>query len=193
LEEAISHPLATLSKGALKAIIPPPEPEGIGASLPSASDFYENRGADFMRRGTQQAALDRQAAIAAKRALVGNPTPFGQGMTSTAEPIGNAQLPKISTLDAPAENPKVTYVSKFASGPGPKSLIVDPNSPPPEVKTTYQSYPRQTLVKLALQGDTNAIAELRRNPAGVDLDSIPNLRYMMEQGADAKPWRAYRR
>lgn len=37
-----------------------------GASLPSAEDFYLNRGADFMRRGAQEDILARRAAATAK-------------------------------------------------------------------------------------------------------------------------------
>src|SRR6185503_10593164 len=34
-------------------------PEGTGAPLPAAGDFYENRGADLMRRQRMQDAIDR--------------------------------------------------------------------------------------------------------------------------------------
>jgi hypothetical protein len=74
---------------------------GTGAPLPSADEFYANRGADFMRRGREQSALDRAALRNAAK-----PDPF-RGMTSTADP----DLPRGSVSTSPG-----SAQSAFTSG-----------------------------------------------------------------------------
>lgn len=68
--DALEHP-ASIPGKAVKAaaskLFPRP-PTYPGAFLPMADEFYANRATDLMKRGTQQAILDRQAAIAARLA-----------------------------------------------------------------------------------------------------------------------------
>jgi hypothetical protein len=47
--DAIAHP-TKMPEVALRKIIPPPQPEGAGAPLPSSAEFYENRAADLAKR-----------------------------------------------------------------------------------------------------------------------------------------------
>jgi len=67
-----------------------------------------------------------------------------------------------------------------------KSKIVSPDSPPPDLKTTYQSYPRAKLYQMGLAGDVEALRELIRNPGGYPLP--PNAKFLLED-AGRKPWR----
>lgn len=123
-------------------------------------------------------------------------SPF-QGMTSTS-PQSVSSLPPASIPPegaAPAQ-PNVQFVPKFTPQ---KNMIQAPDSPAPLVRTTFQSYPRQTLVGMIQSPDTPyptrlaALAELRRNPAGIDVDSIPGVKYLAEPGAGRLPWRNYKK
>ena len=61
--------------------------------------------------------------------------------------------------------------------------IVDPNSPAPAINRTLVSYPRDVLAALARSGDVDALKELIRNPAGIDVNqAVPGWRYLIEPG-----------
>lgn len=177
--EALTHP-TKMPETVLRSIIPE-KPSFPGASLPSAEEFYAQKGADLTKRGVQQAALDRQAATATKAAAKNAlpPDPFS-GMTSTKAPIGNAPLPEAALTP---QQP-IQMVNKFT--PPEQGKIVLPGSKPPNVKVTYQSYPREKLYQMAKMGDLNAGLELLRNPKGFELP--PNFKYLIEEGAKM-PWR----
>ena len=81
--------------------------------------------------------------------------------------------------------PNIQMVNKF-SAPEP-SRIVTPESAPPPVKVTYQSYPREALYQMAKQGNIEAGMELIRNPKGFPLP--PNFKFLIEEGAKKIPWR----
>lgn len=114
------------------------------------------------------------------------PSPF-QGMMSTS-PQSVSGLPPVSIgPEAPApEQPNVQFVQKFAPQ---KSVIQDPNSPPPNVRVTYQSVPQDDLFRMVMGGDRQAILEWQRR--GLQLPS--NVGYMVESGAGNLPWRRYKR
>lgn len=180
--EALTHP-TKIPETVLRKLIPE-QPTFPGGSLPSKEEFYAQRGADLMKRGAQQATLDRQAAAAA-RVAAKNALPPDQfvGMTSSATPIGNAPLPEVSEA---AQQPQIQMVSKLSSAPA-KSKIVLPGSQPPDIKVTYQSYPREKLYDMAKMGNIDAGRELLRNPKGFELP--PNFKFLIEEGAKLKPWR----
>ena len=58
--EAIAHPIDKGMEFALRKLFPPPQPEGVGATLPSAGEFYENKGEALLARQKAQDALERQ-------------------------------------------------------------------------------------------------------------------------------------
>ena len=154
-------------------------PGGTGAVFPSAAEHYENVGQenlDIMKRTQAQQAADRvTAARAARNAPKPAPPSFGQGMTSTANPGGaNLELPTVP--EGPTPEPPARIVTGTEKPQ--KSLIVRPDEPEPAIRRTMQSQPREVLARLAAKGDPAAIAELRRNPGRVDVDAIPNLRYI---------------
>lgn len=79
----------------------PSPPVYPGASLPSASEFYENRGTDLIKRGQQQAILDRQAAREAK---ANAPEPPAPELGSPENPGWHAKLPtRMPTAPPPPE------------------------------------------------------------------------------------------
>jgi len=134
---------------------------------------------ELAARGQVQTAAHNQMEtdLAAREAakLKGNPTPFGQGMTSTSAPGGaNLELPTVP--EGPAPEPAAKIVAK---GEKPqKSLIVSPSEGVPVAKSTLQSYPREILAQRAARGDLAAARELQRNPGKIDVGAIPNLRYI---------------
>jgi hypothetical protein len=120
--DSLQHPTQLPGKiitGAAKKLFPPP-PEFPGAPLPSADEFYENRGSDLVNRQAEQEILDRKNEIAARRASRnapkrGRPSPFPNA-TSTDKPIGNAEIPPAGSYNPP----------RFAAGPptpAPKPLF----------------------------------------------------------------------
>lgn len=113
------------------------------------------------------------------------PSPF-EGMTSSAKPLGSAELPssgaRTSVLGA---QPKVEMVSKFT--PPEPSRIVTPESAPRPYKVTYQSVPQRELFGKMMQGDTEAVREWQRR--GLELPL--NVRYLTEGNAPSLPWRNY--
>lgn len=156
-----------------------PVQQNPGASLPSIDDFYQSRGQDILRREAQQRMLDVRAAAAAKEAArnvpaAPQPSPFGNA-TPTNVVHGNAPVPAVplSTLSGPAPQ----LVKEFAK-PEP-SRIVDPNSPPPPNRVTYQSVPRADLLTKVMKGDRLAIQEWIRR--GLPLPKNAGL--MVESGA----------
>jgi hypothetical protein len=82
--EAIAHPIEKGTEFGLRKLFPPPVPEGTGAPLPSADEFYEKYGSDLMRRGTQQVALDRQGKIGRGKYM--SLDDVAQGSTSSGMP-----------------------------------------------------------------------------------------------------------
>lgn len=179
--DAITHP-TKIPEQLLKTVIKE-DPAAVAARNESAA--YEQKAQDLTRRGREQAALDMKAAREAK-ATAKNvpkpnpPSPFA-GMTSSATPIGKAELPAV-----PQGNPTPFPTVAKAGQQAPKSLIVEPGSKPPDLKVTYQSYPRSVLYEMAKSGDIEAGKELLRNPAGFSLP--PNFKYLIEE-SDKMPWR----
>jgi hypothetical protein len=77
------------------------------------------------------------------------------------------------------------YVQKF--GAPEKGVIVDPNSPPPPINKTLVSYNADELLKMARKGDLDAIAELDRNPRGINLsEALPNVKFLKEAGRSTR-------
>jgi len=144
------------------------------------SAAYERRAQDLMRRGREQAALDRQAKLnapAPPEAPLGSPenpgwyaklptrmpkintTPFQEpspfeGMTSSANPPAGAELPK--TGGAPSLKPDVKIVSAFKTEETPTSRIIQPGAKPPAVQGSYWSFDKGALKNAVLLGDRDA-------------------------------------
>jgi len=177
--DALTHP-SKLPEKVLRTVIPEP-PSSPGAPLPSAEEFYAAKAADLTRRGAQQAVLDRQAAVIARQTAKNapQPSPFA-GMTSTA---GGA--PPVAAAPTMPQGTPTPFVNKFT--PPEPTRIVGPDSPPPSMKVTYQSYPREALYQMAKQGDIDAGLELVRNPKGFSLP--PNFKFLIEESAKKMPWR----
>jgi len=57
--EAIAHPIDKGTEFGLRKLFPPPQPEGVGATEPNASDFYQNKAETLMERGKAQDSLER--------------------------------------------------------------------------------------------------------------------------------------
>jgi hypothetical protein len=120
--DSLQHPTQLPGKiitGAAKKLFPPP-PQFPGAPLPSADEFYENRGSDFVNRQAEQEILDRKNEIAARRVLRNAPKPEPSSpfpnATPTDKPIGNAEIPPAGSYNPP----------RFAAGPptpAPKPLF----------------------------------------------------------------------
>lgn len=90
-------------------------------------------------------------------------------------------------LDKKAAKELKGNATPFEGSPkNPSGTIVSPDSPPPDLKTTYQSYPRAQLYQMALKGDMDALRELVRNPAGYPLP--PNAKFLLGD-AGRTPWR----
>lgn len=153
--DALKHPTEIPGRaivGAAKTMFPPP-PEFSGAPLPSADEFYANKAADLMRRGREQNILDRKSQPPPELGSPENPgwmaklptrmprqaatppvrtSPF-EGMTSSATPIGNAELPQGNAtpfVGPRAEIPGITAkvgapeVAKVADFPKPLRPLV---------------------------------------------------------------------
>lgn len=113
----------------------------IGASLPSAEDFYEHKGADIMRRGAAEERLARARERATPKIEpiqpeLGSPENPGfhsklptrmpkqiqaptevakpepfPGAVSSARPIGNAQLPPVGSVQLPKVIPQAEPIT----------------------------------------------------------------------------------
>lgn len=116
---------------------------------------------------------------------------------ATVKPMTPPQsMPIVKTKAQLAEEAAPTLGKGTPIVPG--GRIVDPNSPIPKVPVTFQSVPRETLVEMVRDPKTpyqdriNAIAELRRSPAGTKLlQDVPGVRFMVEPDAEAQPFRKY--
>ena len=193
---ALLHP-TTIPEFLFRKFVPQPTEfpsQGTGAPLPASSEFYEQRGAQLAKRPDEltQAVREGRAAKLPTRVKIpsppeaASPSPF-QGMQSTS-PQSVSSLPPLAAnpAAAPAQQPNVQMVSKFAPQ---KSLIQDPDSPPPNVRVTYQSVPQNDLLRLVMGGDRQAILEWQRR--GLQLPD--NVGFMTEGGAGNVPWRRFRR
>lgn len=108
------------------------------------------------------------------RSTVNPLPPPGAGGTPTGAEIGMQEAAETAAK------------GKLGSG-----LIHDPNSPPAPEPTTYQSYTRNELVRMARQGDVEALKELRRSPADTGgAAAVPNSKFMLEPGS-RMPFRKY--
>lgn len=197
-----------------------PIPGGTGAPFPSAGEFYEHHAQELMRRPDEltQAVREGRASRLPTRIprgalgrIGGIPSPF-EGMQSTS-PEDVSSIPPITSREPVSLREPEGPLGRITTSTGPvakidikgaettpmKSLIQEPGSLAPGVKTTFQSYPRESLVEMirdpAVPYKTKilALGELRRNPGGVDISSIPGVKYLMEEGAQGVPWRNYRR
>jgi hypothetical protein len=102
-----------------------------GASLPSSEEFYSQRGEELDAIRERSEALDRQRAREAQANKPSQVEPFAGG-TSTAKPIGHAELP---TIPAPvsagevepivkAETPAVKPIAKAETPAAPRQVPV---------------------------------------------------------------------
>lgn len=116
-------------------------------------------------------------------------SPF-EGMQSTA-PASVSGLPPIAARDPEGPLGRITSSGRPAKietkGALPaKSMIQEPGSPAPTLRATFQSYPRQQLADMIRDPSVpyktkiQALNELRRSPAGIDISSIPGVKYLME-------------
>jgi hypothetical protein len=143
-----------------------PEPKNL-AEARAQAEAYQAKAEDLMRRGREQDALDRRAA-----------------RTQAAQDEADAEARKAVPISQSPNYPQLLAAKRAAMKPPEPSPIVEPNSPAPKINTTYVSYPRPLLVKMANMGNVDALKELVRNPGGVDVQSaVPNARYLMELDA----------
>ena len=166
-----------LGPRAAEALIPKLPAEmpvkGIGATLPSAEDFYAARAKDLMSRGVAQGAIDRRA-VSAARAL--KPDPFA-GATPTNIPIGNAQLPVLRGNPTPftstggTEIPGINSPAEPVAKPVGRSAIIDPNAIPPD-EVTFQSVPWDELRAKAMRGNRFAIDEVIRRGREAEIPGL---------------------
>jgi hypothetical protein len=82
------HPVKIGPFSRLSNRVPVPEPElpGVGAPLPDAAEFYENKGDELMRRGKEQDALDRKAARDERTAAKSRVSIVSEGGNNVADP-----------------------------------------------------------------------------------------------------------
>ena len=88
--------------------------------------------------------------------LQGRPSLF-PAATSSAKPVGTAELPK--TGGAPSLKPDVKIVSAFKTEETPTSRIIQPGTPeakPPAVQGSYWSFDKGSLRNAVLLGDRDA-------------------------------------
>jgi hypothetical protein len=162
--------------------------KGIGATLPSAEDFYAARAEDLMARGKQQELIDKQrpapelgspenpgwhaklpTRMPLRRALA--PNPF-EGMTPTNVPLGGAELPGVLQGNATPFAPTVPHEIPGINAPAGQDLISRTRriSIPGEEPTTADlkragdltQAPLQRLKSLARFGDRLAQIEINR-------------------------------
>jgi hypothetical protein len=143
-----------------------------------------------------QRLSDRQAAQAAKTEAARNAAPTYTPPAHTEVPLGdplnpgpNMPIPQRLTsaqqefLRQQAQPKQAVSLSELAGQvPSKTTRIYGPESPAPAINKTYVSYPGDMLVELAKKGDLNAVRELIRNPRGININDIPGVRYLMEQG-----------
>ena len=128
-----------------------------------------------------------------------NPGPFSEvpsKMPSPSKGIGpttfTVNRPEITEVGipratAPMPSREIQFVKSFERPEAPR--IVEPGSPAPDVKVTYQSVPQPDLKRLVMTGDKDAILEWRRR--GLQLPE--NVGFMIEGSAENRPWRNYRK
>jgi hypothetical protein len=117
-------------------------------------------------------------------------SPFGDA-TSSATPIGDAQLPGTKSLFPKIQGNEVTSSTnpnvKLVSGKQEPSLIQAPDSPVPGHKVTLQSVKDENLLPMVKQGNMEAVREWDRRghprPEGVG--------YLSEPNSPIIPWRNY--
>jgi hypothetical protein len=185
--DTLVHP-TKLPENALRSIFPDPgEPER------AAELANEQRAQDLMRRGKEQATIDKAAARESKGTYVpgnaissapGTPTtstpsgePTGSGPTTSTGP--NAQLVtklRSAAVVPPAPGSLQEAVGQAMSEPG---KIIDPNSAEakaPSIKGSYWSFPEDKLLQAAKDGDREAaiIAKMR----GIQLPQ--NMKYISD-------------
>lgn len=173
--------------------------EGTGAPLPSAGEFYEQRGAQLAKRPDELTQAVREGRAAKLPVRVPKPaapepqSPFAGLQSSSPADTSGLPSPKLPFLPQQAESPTTTSGPEAqisVKGTAPKtSRIVEPGSEPPDVKVTYQSVPQADLLQKVMSGDRLAITEWQRR--GLQLP--PNVGYMVEPGAGTLPWRNYKR
>lgn len=130
---ALKHPTEIPGRiaTAIGKKIVPPAPYDTGASLPSADEFYENRGEELMERGKQQSALDRQDRLSRSPTQqangypvsripnrmpsqsVGSPITAPEGSETGAEPSRRAPLTESEGRPATWTNEKVKELASW--------------------------------------------------------------------------------
>jgi hypothetical protein len=171
LDPVTGKPTLSPSTIAERVLREPPAPfEEKGAPLPTASEFYEKRGADLMKRAepkqvdplVQAVREGRAAKIPTRIPVAEEPpaprtSPFGEA-TSSATPQGNAQLPAIGSQVG--TTPPVSFVSKLERpAVEPVGRIIRPGTPeaePPHVEGSYWSFQEAALRKAVMSGDRDA-------------------------------------
>lgn len=145
-----------------------------GGVLPSAEEFYANKGKEIMAAMKQQP----EAFGLPKINDLGGPLPS----TDKFYEMRGREI-----MAAMRQQPEAFGMSKESGALQPtKSRIQSPESAPPvEQKITYQSVKGPDLLKKVMSGDMDAIVEWQRR--GLPLPA--NVKYMVEQGQRTQPWR----
>jgi hypothetical protein len=153
----------------LKAALPATPP---GAPLPDSAEFYEQRATDLMRRGREQAALDRTAARNAPK-----PAPPGPVGTSTApESVANlpqSALPGIAKGVTSSTGPEASLnigTPKAAAAVKQGLGDISPRASEPRFSGSEgrpATWTNETVTKLAGQGNRDAISQAIRRGLGL--------------------------
>lgn len=134
----------------------------IGATLPSAEEFYENKGVDLLKRGKEQASIDKateREQTAQEKALAkeGKAVPITQG------PYYNQHL---EDLKAQAEAEQAAQESAKPKIVPAISTVGEPQIPKTGSEGTAARFTNETVKELAPWGDPDAIEQARQRGYG---------------------------
>jgi len=121
----------------------------VGGKMPTRASLLS-----LISEAPEEAEMARPGSVPA-----GKPDPFG-GMTSTREPIGNAQLPKVS--EPTPQQPLPRLIEKVEASAKGKPITRLPIGPELNSPLTPESVPLAKVRSAAERGDPRAGAELQR-------------------------------
>lgn len=162
--ESLVHP-TKMPENALRAIFPSPQdiPGGVAPSSPTSAEFYENKAADLVKRGKEQAAIDRTEGVKARAAARDASQYYSATGGQSTAPSDVSTLPPASSGGAQTSSaspmtstgPAVQMNTPGAPPPG-KSVIVSPDSAPAPIKGSFWSYSQSALKDAVMAGDREA-------------------------------------
>jgi hypothetical protein len=188
--EALIHP-TKLAEYAVNKMFPE-SPATIAAreDFLNAKTITDAHEAAIKENAIKDARAARVQAQQQKAEAAKNAAPTYTPPAHTEIPLGSPEYPgqnmpiPLKLTAAQQELLRPAPPSNTAQVPVPSKgiRIYGPESPAPSINKTYVSYSGDALVEMAKKGDINAIRELIRNPRGIDINNIPGVRYLIEQG-----------